>query len=722
MSKIKMGNLVDLTKDFVPRQFMVDQKDNYYFRNLQSDEYHYRSLKSDEIQVLVKNNNFAENWDKVLVSDDFEPSLVHNCEFWGMVRIGDLSSKYLEHHKLRMPVGIYNCTIISCDLGNNVALRNVRYLSHYIIGDRCMLFNIDEMHTVDNAKFGNGIVKDGEPEDVRIWLEISNENGGRSILPFEGILPADAYIWSRMREDKKLLTRLKEMTDNLADTRRGYYGTVGDHTVIKNSRIIKDVKIGTNAYIKGANKLKNLTVSSSESEPTQIGEGVELVNGIVGYNNRIFYGVKAVRFVTGRNVELKYGARLLNSLIGPNSTISCCEVLNDLLFPFHEQHHNNSFLIAATVQGQSNIAAGATIGSNHNSRAADGEILADRGFWPGLESNFKHNSVFSVFTLVSKGSYHAELNITLPFSLVSPGPDDGSINIMPGFWFRYNMYALTRNSWKFENRDKRIIKRQNIEMDYLAPDSAEQMFNGLDMLRAAVSEKLGEAADDIRLREDNDLERIKNLEARGFINKGTAYIIKPVQGYRLYRMMLEYYGIRALIDLATSIQKQSKTKDFIPVIQKTQIQTESEWINIGGQLIPESELQQIIKSVKNKKIKSWNDLHEEYDRLWKAYPSTKRDHAIHCLMRLDGIKLSELSKKKFNHYAQKYLEISRQILAWTIESREKDYESPFRKMVYRNDDEMKAVLGSLEENSFIIEMQKRLKLSEKEVQKLIEHN
>jgi len=406
MPHIRIGNLDDITKDYVPREYMVDKSDSYYFRNRQSDEYKYRSLATQEIEVLVKNNNTAENWDKILVSENFDPSLVRNCEFWGMVRIGDLSPKYLEHHKLRLPVGLHNCTIISCDIGDHVALRNVRYLSHYIIGDQCLLFNIDEMHTVDNAKFGNGIVKVGESEDVRIWLEVGNENGGRRILPFEGILTADAYLWSRFREDQKLLERFKEMTEQLADTRRGYYGTVADQCVIKNCRIIKDVKVGSHAYIKGANKLKNLTILSNAEEPTQIGEGVELVNGIIGYGNRIFYGVKAVRFVSGRNVQLKYGARLLNSVIGSNSTVSCCEILNNLIFPFHEQHHNNSFLIASTIQGQSNIAAGATIGSNHNSRAADGEIMADRGFWPGLQSSFKHNSAFAAFTLVAKGSYN----------------------------------------------------------------------------------------------------------------------------------------------------------------------------------------------------------------------------------------------------------------------------------------------------------------------------
>ena len=181
--------------------------------------------------------------------------------------------------------------------------------------------------------------------------------------------------------------------------------------MIKNSRIIKDAKIGSHCYIKGANKLKNLTINSSPQEPSQIGEGVEMVNGIVGLGCNIFYGCKAVRFVMGNNSKLKYGARLIHSFLGDNSTVSCCEILNNLVFPAHEQHHNNSFLTASLVMGQSNIAAGVTIGSNHNSRANDGEIQAGRGFWPGLCTTLKHSCRFASFALLAKGDYPAELDI-----------------------------------------------------------------------------------------------------------------------------------------------------------------------------------------------------------------------------------------------------------------------------------------------------------------------
>ncbi|MCK5007013.1 MAG: DUF4954 family protein, partial [Spirochaetales bacterium] len=365
MNEVKVGDLKDFSTSFVPPEYGQDCRDEDLRRFRQGAIRDYRSLSSEQIEVLVKNNNTAEDWDRILVTENFDPRLVRNCEFWGLVRIGDLSPIFLEYHELKLPVGLSNSTVICCDIGDNVVMRNLHYIAHYIIGNRVILFNIDEMITVNHAKFGNGIVKDGEPESVRIWLEVGNENGGRKILPFNGMLPADAYIWSRYRDEPQLIECFRELTDNLADSRRGHYGIIGDRSVIKNSRLIKDTLIGSDCYIKGANKLKNLTINSSSDEPTQIGEGVEMVNGIVGYGNRIFYGVKAVRFFTGRNVQLKYGARLINSYLGSNSTVSCCEILNNLIFPFHEQHHNNSFLTASTLMGQSNIAAAASIGSNH---------------------------------------------------------------------------------------------------------------------------------------------------------------------------------------------------------------------------------------------------------------------------------------------------------------------------------------------------------------------
>ncbi len=136
-------------------------------------------------------------------------------------RIGKLEPYYLEFHNLRMPVGLYNSTIISCDFGNNVVIDNVNYLTHYIIGNEVMLVNVNELATTDHAKFGNGILKEGEDESIRIWMEVCNENGGRSIIPFDGMLPGDAWLLSRHRDDRKLQEKLKDFREQKFDKRRG---------------------------------------------------------------------------------------------------------------------------------------------------------------------------------------------------------------------------------------------------------------------------------------------------------------------------------------------------------------------------------------------------------------------------------------------------------------------------------------------------------------------
>ena len=301
MDRVSIKPAGSIGKQFIPIEYLHPGQDEYTLRDLQNPQPlpPWRHLRADELEQLVKNGNTADDWDELLVTDAFDPGQVKNSSFFGLVRIGRMQNSVLEHHDLQLPTGIWNSTVVACDIGDDVAIHNVSYLAHYIIGDRCMLANIDEMHTTDHAKFGNGILKDGEEESVRVWLDLMNETGGRKVLPFDGMIAADAYLWAKYRDDTALLEKFKTYTQKKFDARRGYYGTVGDQCVIKNSRILKDVKIGSNAYIKGANKLKNLTINSSAQEPTQIGEGVEMVNGIIGYGCHIFYGCKAVRFILG---------------------------------------------------------------------------------------------------------------------------------------------------------------------------------------------------------------------------------------------------------------------------------------------------------------------------------------------------------------------------------------------------------------------------------------
>ncbi len=719
MREVKLIPETDFGRKFIPDKYLPQGKDEYYLRNEQSAARpgRWRHLHSAEIEALVKNGVTCDDWDTVFVADPFHPHLVRNSHFTGLIRIGRLEAVALEHHELQTLAGITDSRIISCDIGDNCAIHHVRYLAHYIVDDQVVLLNIDEMQTTNHAKFGNGVVKEGEREEVRIWMDLMNEAGGRAVPPFDGMTSADAYLWAKYRDDTDLLARLDEITRRQFDPRRGFYGMVGNTCVIKNCGIIKDVNIGSGAYIKGANKLKNLTINSSREEPTQIGEGVELVNGIVGLGCHIFYGSKAVRFVMGNNANLKYGARLIHSFLGDNSTVSCCEILNNLLFPAHEQHHNNSFLVSALLMGQSNLAAGATIGSNHNSRANDGEIQAGRGFWPGLCTTLKHSCRFASFVLLAKGDYPAELDIPLPFALVADDVAHDRLVVTPAYWWLHNMYALARNTWKFLTRDKRITKTQKIEFDFLAPDTVEEIFQAMELLELWTGRaSLGSRGEAVEGRADEALillgrqllraeeDRTTDLEILGEHMENSrrkVVICKVHQAYRAYRQMLHYYAVKNVVEHLEA----NPAATVASMCEELAGPRERNWVNLGGQLVSGPDAEKVRAGIRAGEFQSWAEIHRAYDVLWAAYPREKQRHALATLVELlsgetPGAERS-IGRQAWLAALDEAVRIQEYVRDQVFLTRQKDYTNRFRQTTFRNAEEMRAVIGTAEENSFV---------------------
>ena len=140
-----------------------------------------RNLTKEEIAVLNKNLNTSdyEDWRNVLVSDvpdEFDPELIHNSHFTGFVVLGRLKRAQLKYHDLELVTGIYSSSLGNVVTQDDVVINNVKYLRNYRIGNRVILFNIQEMSCTCHAKFGNGWLKEGEPESNRIWIGVGNEN------------------------------------------------------------------------------------------------------------------------------------------------------------------------------------------------------------------------------------------------------------------------------------------------------------------------------------------------------------------------------------------------------------------------------------------------------------------------------------------------------------------------------------------------------------------
>lgn len=608
-----------------------------------------RSLTDNEISILLQQGNHAEEWSRVKVSCHFDAKKIRNNMFFGDVTLGGYSNEVIQHSSLCLPEGIYNCMIKDCTIEDHCAIYNVKILQHYHVGCHSLLLNINELSASDNFA----------------WMEPMNENGGRRILPFAGMTIGDAYLWAKYRDHRSMIQRLETFTHQQLSNPLGGYGQLGSYCVIKNTNLIH-----------------NVAVLSNQDTPTLIEECNTLADGVVGYGCHITSGCIVTRFLLGENVRLEYGARINDSVVGDNSTIARCEVGNSLIYPAHEQHHNNSFLIASTVMGQSNLAAGCTIGSNHNGRTADNELVAGRGFWPGLCTSLKHSSSFASYTLLAKGNYPAELCITLPFCLVSNNESKNQLEVMPAYWWMYNMYALNRNITKFAKRDKRTHKKQHIVFTPFAPDTAEEIVNGRMLLKYWIEQAYLSSTIKVDNKELTDNGKIE-VTAFG-MEKGKRKVVvnKWAKGYKAYEDMLIYYAMGELTH--------DNTQQEIPSSTFGIGNREREWVNLGGQLIPQCQIDILIHDITTGKVNSWDDIHARYDKWAESYPTWCQQHAYHILC--DLYQIDAIDKEHWNNLIIRYTSIRHYVSDQVTITRDKDNKNPFRQMTFRNDAEMNAVL------------------------------
>ena len=108
MNQINKKPISSLGYGFIPAAFIPKGKNEYHLRNIQNRSgIKYRKLTAYETEVMVRNANTSDDWNKVLVSSEFNPELVKNCKFFGLVRIGKLEPLYLSFNDVRLPVGLY---------------------------------------------------------------------------------------------------------------------------------------------------------------------------------------------------------------------------------------------------------------------------------------------------------------------------------------------------------------------------------------------------------------------------------------------------------------------------------------------------------------------------------------------------------------------------------------------------------------------------------------
>ena len=115
------------------------------------------------------------------------------------------------------------------------------------------------------------------------------------------------------------------------------------------------------------------------------------------------------------------------------------------------------------------------------------------------------------------------------------------------------------------------------------------------------------------------------------------------------------------------------------------------WVNIGGQLIAEKDVKQLIDDIERGVLDSWDSIHKRFDMLWDAYPAEKQRHAYQVLCHLS--QKQKLDADEWAMYKANYQRIQQFVADQKLLSRKKDDSNEFRHATYWNDAEMNAVLG-----------------------------
>ncbi|MEO6932922.1 MAG: hypothetical protein ABI151_14915, partial [Chitinophagaceae bacterium] len=204
--------------------------------------------------------------------------------------------------------------------------------------------------------------------------------------------------------------------------------------------------------------------------------------------------------------------------------------------------------------------------------------------------------------------------------------------------------------------------------------------------------------------------------ATGFENSHRKVILaKVLSCYHIFRDLLNYYAVIELVGLHEKSGLDA-VNDFL-----TSFDADEEacgWSNIGGQLITQAACTEFVHDIHEGRIGDWQMVHEFYSIQAADYPMQKLTHAFCILHRFSSHDCKNADSLKT--LLEKALETRNWISDGIFESRAKDYSNPFRRMMYSSEEEMNAVLGSLQDNGFIEEEERAHKKFTQSVKVLME--
>lgn len=572
----------------------------------------YRSLKKDEIEILISKGNEADSWENVLVKDGFDPKRINNSRFTGEIRLGNFTIHIEFPGGINNPAGINQSSLHNCTIGDECYISDIRnYIANYDIADHVIIENLETMYTEGKTTFGNGI-----------GIAVLNETGGREVLMYDRLSAHLAYILALYRHRPKLIEKLNDMISKYAQKKKSARGFVGSGSKIINSGQIKNVWIGENTKIDGANKLAEGSINSTLEDPVEIGCGVSAKNFIISSGSSVTDSTLIDTCFIGQGVELGRHYSAENSLFFSNCVGFHGEACSIFAGPYTVTHHKSTLLIAAYY---SFLNAGS--GSNQSNHMYKlGPIhqgIIERGSKTTSDSYMLWPARVGAFTLVMGRHYKNSDTTDLPFSYLIESHDESvlapAVNLQS--------VGTIRDAQKWPKRDKRkgpnLIDQINFNL--LSPFTIQKMWKGREILKSLKGNS-GRLSD-YYFYENCKIQR-KALE----------------KGLMLYSIGIQKFLGNSLISRMAK-KKTKNIDDLFVKLEPCHRYGAGDWVDLAGLFAPKILVDELLCSIESNGLNRLEDIQLEFEKWHKDYYEMEWTWAKAKLEEEFGVPISKYGAK-----------------------------------------------------------------------------
>ena len=440
-----------------------------------------RPLTREEIAVMEDRGCRADDWATVQVAQDFDAFRVRRTHLRGRCTLGRFAGEVEVAPGVRLGAGIYDCTLIDCQIGNDCLIENVRFAANLVVERDAVLFDIGAITCSGAARFACGQA-----------LTLGPESGGREVPLWAELTVDDAALVARERGDRDgqaavcaAVARYAEaVTSPVAWVRRG--------ARVRHTTRLSDCYIGAGAVVDNALGLDDCCLLSSVEEPVTVGTGALAAHSVLQWGVRLGGGAIVRHAALLEHSSADAHATIEQAVIGPNTHVEKGEITASLVGPFVGFHHQSMLIAVIWPEGKGNVAHGAMIGSNHTGRAPDQECWPGEGTFHGLGCAVRFPSDFSQapYTTIGMGTTTLPQRCAFPFSLIAVPTeplDDARIpraynEIIPAWSLYANAYGLVRTELKLKSRNR--ARRQRIDHKVLRPSTMRLVRDARDALKA----------------------------------------------------------------------------------------------------------------------------------------------------------------------------------------------------------------------------------------------